>query len=211
MKKHFSIIAVLLGCILFSSCEKKEAYTVTGRLISYIEGEVLHPTMTYLPSGKNNNTLVENDDLFQFHGKISAEGQEIAYVEMNDVHQWIVFLEPGNVILDENSRCAIGTPLNDAHKKCESRINRITLKQSSTMMDDLKEEYRNIISEHNNDILGAFYLSQVFSIFKKDEFEEIMKNAGPGLKDNKFFKNLYPDIKARVEEITYSNPELITE
>lgn len=200
MKRIFTIIAVLSGCILFSGCEKKENYTVTGRLISYIEGEVLNPTMVYMPSHKENKTLVVKDDLFQFHGKISADSPGMAFVEYNDVSQWLVFLEPGDIILDEKSRCAMGTPLNDAHRKCESRINRLTIKQGPTMLEDIKAEYGKIITEHKDDLLGAYYLSECFSIFSSEEVDAFINNAGPGFKDSDLFKTVYPELKAYLEE-----------
>ena len=200
MKKQLTILAVLLGCIIFSGCEKKERFTVTGRLESYIEGFIPEPTLITIPDLKKTRNPLVKDELFQFHGKIGAP--EIAVVNFNDeVSHWTIVLEPGNIVLDRFQNCGRGTPLNDALFEGENLISKLTVKQSETLVEDLKGGYLEIIDNHLDDILGTYYLTQCFGLLSKEEIDSILAKAGPGFKKNKLYRPLMSDIRKNLKAV----------
>lgn len=205
---------VLFACaLLVMSMSCSQSSQVDYRIKGTIHG--MNDEMIYLYTAEGATSLLDSalvsNDSFTFKG--TYEKPIFALISAS-IARTSIYLENGiiNVVIDSQNKVS-GTPVNDRITECEKRfevMNEISDKlleeRSEIKMGDKKayEVLRSKWSEmwhkkvaiakecvldNSNNVVGAYYFRQYEDGMSDADFDEIMKAAGPVMKEHIYTKD----------------------
>ena len=196
MKKCF-LLQILLAALVFSSCNH---YKIELPVSADIDLQKVY--LLQYPDGKLLDSASVNDGIFCFKGT-APDTAFLAVICPDPVLSMrmisMLVLEPGTISFDTTTFFAKGTKLNDDFSSLLTQLDALAKTQSATP-DSLATIITSFVRDHNNDVLGAMWLSSYFSVMKMDDIKDIYDHAGPIFLATPFAKQIkeYLDAQKRV-------------
>ena len=177
MKKVLPL--ALVAFALLCGCNKGISYKISGRIPAGLDVKTMYLIDPSIES-PIDSVEVKSDSTFLFSGTITEPMIAIVAAKEDPRLQWLLIVEKGKIVLNEQDGSVSGTELNDDIAQFSKTLTEKSMTSQETFEEEAKQVVAEFMKKHNNDLAGVrvLYSALMGGLVDEDTFLRLYNDCG---------------------------------